>query len=88
MMCLLVHSAMPHMQFLFVSTIVCSPAYFRYNITVITLVPPYAGLKLRSVTSAFKSLSLSGFLISPQDPMDKNYIYHSGHTQKHLCYWG
>ncbi len=30
----------------------------------------------RSVTSAHKRLSLSGFLIS------KNYIYHSGHTQK------
>jgi len=37
MMCLLIHSIMPHMQFLFVSAIVCSPAYFGYNITVITL---------------------------------------------------
>jgi hypothetical protein len=29
--------AMPHMQFLFVSTGICSLAYFRYSIAAITL---------------------------------------------------
>ncbi|MGI8584397.1 MAG: hypothetical protein ACR2KX_19565, partial [Chitinophagaceae bacterium] len=40
---------------------------------------PCGLLMFRSVTSAHKRLSLSGFLIS------KNYIYHSGHTQKYCC---
>ena len=36
-MCLLIHPLMPPMQFLFVGTGICSPAYFRYSITAITL---------------------------------------------------